>query len=246
MLQRNGLIAGMLVVLASMAVTAAAQPGPPGPGGGMRFGRGSSAVLLAMPEVQKELNLNDDQTKQITTLLRDAREKLRASFGQSNVQEMQNLSQEERQKRFDERRKMTEEVGKGIDKKIAGILDAKQAERLHQLQLQREGAMALNRPEVIKKLVLSQDQQAQIKKIQEDARPKNPPAFDSNQPAADRQAAFQKMREQFEKAQKDSLAVLNDDQMLDWTKMCGKTFLFPQRPGFGRGNRQGAPPNPQP
>ena len=46
------------------------------------------------------------------------------------------------------------------------------------------------------------------------------------------------MREQFEKAQKESLAVLNDDQMLDWTNMCGKTFKFPERPGIRRGNRR--------
>ena len=50
------------------------------------------------------------------------------------------------------------------------------------------------------------------------------------------------MREQFEKAQKDCFAVLNDDQMLDWTNMCGKTFKFPERQRSGRGNRQGAPP----
>ena len=74
-------------------------------------------------------------------------------------------------------RKKFEEAGKGIDEKVAGILDAKQAERLHQLQLQREGAMALTRPEVIKKLDLSEEQQAKIKKIQEDARPTRPARF---------------------------------------------------------------------
>ena len=142
-------------------------------------------------------------------------------------------------------RKKFEESGKEIDEKVGKILDAKQVERLHQLQLQREGAMALSRPDVIKKLNLSEEQQAKIKKIQEDARPTGRAGFDPNQSNEDRQAAFKKMREQFEKAQKDCFAVLNDDQMLDWTNMCGKTFKFPERQGFRRGNRQGTPPNPQ-
>lgn len=237
MLRRNVFIAGVILVLGSITVTASAQ----GPRGGM-FGRGggSSAMLLGMPEVQKELNVTADQKKQIDTLLGDAFEKMRASF-----QGMRDLSEEEREKRRDEMRKKFEEAGKELDEKVGKILDAKQVERLHQLQLQREGFMALSRPDVIKKLGLSEDQQAQIKKIQEAARPQGRGGFDPNQSDEERQAARKKMREQFEKAQKDCLAVLNDDQMLDWTNMCGKTFKFPERPGFGRGNRTRTQPAPQ-
>ena len=233
MLRRNVFIAGAILVLGSIAVTASAQ----GPRGGM-FGRGggSSAMLLGIPEVQKELNLSDDQKKDVDALLGDVREKMRASFGQVNFQDLQSLSAEEREKRIGEMRKKAEEAGKGVDEKAGKILDAKQVERLHQLQLQREGAMALTRPDVIKKLDLSEEQQAKIKKIQEDARPKGM-VFDPNQSSEDRQTAMKKMREQFEKAQKDCLAVLSDDQMLDWTKMCGKTFKFPERQPR-RGNRQ--------
>jgi Spy/CpxP family protein refolding chaperone len=242
MLQRSVIIAGVIWVLGSLAGTASAQ----GPGGGMfgRGGGGSSAMLLGMAEVQKELNLSDEQKKQIEALGQDVREKFRASVGQFNFQELQNLSAEEREKRLGELRKKGEEVAKGVDEKVGKILDAKQVERLHQLQLQRAGAMALSQPDVIKKLGLSEEQQAKIKKIQEDARPKGWGGFDRNQSEADRQAAFKKMREQYEKAQKDCLAVLNDDQMLDWTNMCGKEFKFPERQ-FRRGNRPGTPPPPQ-
>ena len=142
-------------------------------------------------------------------------------------------------------RKKFEEGGKEIDEKVGKLLEAKQVERLHQLQLQREGAMALSRPDVIKKLELSDEQQAKIKKIQEDARSAGRAGFDPNQSEEDRQAARKKMREQFEKAQKECFAVLSDDQMLDWTNMCGKTFKFPERQGFRRGNRQGPPARPQ-
>jgi hypothetical protein len=235
-----------------MTIKASAQPGqggPGGPGGGMGgfFGggvsRGISAMLLAMPEVQTELSLTDDQKKKIEDLGQDVRDKARASFGNINFQELQNMTDEERQKKFEEMRKKAEDVTKGLDEKISGILDAKQSERLKQLQLQREGAMALTRAEIAKKLALTEEQQAKIKKLVEDARPTNTTRFfDPNQTPEERQAARKKMQDQIEKVQKDCLAVLTDDQMLDWTNMCGKTFKFPERqPRFG-GNRPGGNP----
>lgn len=210
------------------------------------FGRGggSSAMLLTIPEVQKELNLSEDQTKQLTELAQEVRDKMRASFGQFNFGELQNLSEEERQKRMDEMRKKAEEATKGVDEKVGKILDAKQSERLKQLQLQAEGARALTRPEVIKKLGISDEQLAKIKKIQEDARPTGRAGFNRDQSDEDRQAAMKKMRERFEKAEKDCLAVLNDDQMLDWTNMCGKTFKFPERQPFRRNRQNPAPAQP--
>ncbi len=239
MLRRNLLIAGILIVLSSIAMTASAQPG--GFFGGMPGG-GLSFMLLRMPEVQKELNLNAGQKTRITTLLGEVNEKLRPTAGQVNFQELRNLSAEEREKRTAQMRKRFEEATKGIDDKLGDILDANQAERLKQLKLQREGAMALNRPEVIQKLGLSEDQQKKIKKIQEDTRTAGRPAFDANQSAEARQAAMQKVQEQREKAQRDCFAVLSDDQTLDWYKLCGKTFKFRERQPFGRGNRPGPPP----
>ena len=241
MLRRSVVITGIFVASASIAMTAAAQSNR----GGMLFGRGgggSGAMLLAIPEVQKELNLSDDQKKQIETLGQDVRAKVRASIGSVNFQELRNLSEEEREKM----RKKFEEATKGIDEQVSKVLESKQVERLHQLQLQREGAMALSRPDVIKKLDLSEEQQAKIKKILEEARPQGRSGFDPNQTEAERQAARTKMREQFEKVHKDCFAVLTDDQMLDWTNMCGKTFKFPERQGFGRGNRQRTQPAAQP
>jgi hypothetical protein len=244
MLRRNVIIAGILLACGSMAVKASAQPG----GGGGFFGRGGSggtaAMLLAIPEVQAELKLSEDQKTKLDTISQDVREKARASFGQINFQELQNLTDEERQKKFDEMRKKADDVTKGVDDKVSGILDVKQKDRLKQLQLQREGAMALIRPEVIKKLELTEEQQAKIKKVQEDGRPTGlNRLFDPNQTDEERTAARKKLQDQMEKVQKDCLAVLTDDQMLDWTNMCGKTFKFPEMQMRRRGN-QGPPPGP--
>jgi hypothetical protein len=249
MVRRSVLIGGMILLVGSIAATAMAQPGGGrGPGGGMGMfggpGGGSGAMLLGMTEVQKELNVTDEQKKQVTDLLTESRQKMREAFSGFNFQDFQNLTQEEQQKQRDEMRKKMEAATKGIDEKVAKILDDKQVERLHQLQLQQQGAMALTRPEIAEKLKLSEDQQTKIKKIQADARTASRPNFSQDMTQEERQAAFQKMRDTMTKAQKDMLAVLNDDQMLDWTKMCGKEFKFPQ---LGRGNRGGgAAPTPPP
>src|SRR3569833_3355013 len=96
--------------------------GPGGPGGGMQG-------LLMMPEVQKELKLDDAQVELL--------QGLRPNRPQ-NFQDLQNLSQEERRKRFTAMR--TEQ-----DKKVAEILDAKQMTRLKQLELQQSGIRSLER-----------------------------------------------------------------------------------------------------
>ncbi len=55
---------------------------------------------------------------------------------------MQDLSREEREKRFAEARKKSEEAVQQAEEKLSQILDAKQLERLGQLRVQREGFAA--------------------------------------------------------------------------------------------------------
>ena len=211
----------------------------------MGGGPGSSSMLLMMPEVQKELNITDDEKTKLQSLATDTGKAMQDGLGQVDFQSFRDMTQEERQKAFDDLRKKGEEAMKkfDVDGKVAGILDANQVKRLKELQLQREGAAALLRPEVAKKLGLSQEQQDSIKKIQDAARPTGRPTFDPNESQEDRQARIKKIRDQMDKAQKDSLAVLNDDQSLDWTNMLGKPFKFPAFQGFGRGNRPQPPQN---
>src|SRR5262245_41394161 len=132
---RCGSVAGGLVVLliGTMAVT---QP-PRGPGGGVRgpgFGGPAGlglAGLLGIPEVRKELGTSEEQNKQIDDLSGELQEQLRASFGNLDFQQLQQLSEEERQKRFAESRKKSEEATQKADEKIGKVLDAKQLARLN-------------------------------------------------------------------------------------------------------------------
>ena len=133
-----------------------------------------------------------------------------------------------------------EELGKQFDAKVDKVLDEKQMKRLKELQIQREGAAAFARPEVVAKLALTDDQKAAIKKIQDDARAQARAAFDPNATAEERQAAMTKMQESRAKVLKDIMAVLNDDQLTGWTELTGKEFKFPQN-GFGGFGGRGGP-----
>src|SRR5262245_42976272 len=92
------------IALALLAPTVCAQP-PGGQGRGgfgpFRFGgpggMADSAVnLLRIPEVQQELALTDEQRKPVDELLQELQDRMIASFGSINFQELATLSDEER------------------------------------------------------------------------------------------------------------------------------------------------------
>ncbi len=252
MVRRSLFVAGMVLALGSIAVTASAQPGGGGGMGGMLgglFGGGTGAtvsnlMLLRMPEVQTELSLTADQQTQLNSLIQESTQKLRDSFSDINFQDLANATQEERQKMMTDIRKKVEDGSKGLDDKVGTILNATQSKRLHELMLQRLGAAALVLPDTVKALGLSTEQVTKINGIISGATSAiTRPAFDPNQSQEDRQAAMQdlrkKIQDQTAKTQKDCLAVLTDDQSLTWANLCGKTFKFPANAGFGGGGRGG-------
>ena len=200
-----------ILVVAGMTSTASAQRQ-----GGRGFGgRGFGAMgLLRMEEVQKELNLTSEQ-----------KEKLQDLGGQRG--DTQNLSREERQKRF-------QEMAKKADETIKNTLDEKQQKRLEELVIQREGATALTRPAVAKKLGLDEAQQEKVKKIVADNAQANRPNF-QNATQEERQKFLAEVRERREKENTALLAVLTADQKKAFEKMEGEKFTFPR---FGRNRNQ--------
>lgn len=178
------------------------------------------AMLLRSPEVRKELGTSEAQNQKLDKLVDELDGQLRASFGAIDFRAMQELDDEERQKRFDEMRKKSEHASKQADEKVAQVLEPKQAQRLKQLSLQREGAQAFNRPEIAKELALTPEQQEKLRKLQAD-RPPFGPGPD------DRQLA-------------DVLAVLTSEQKTKWAELKGKEFKFPDfMMGFGPGGPGG-------
>jgi hypothetical protein len=198
-MKRYVLVASALAI-ALGASTAFAQRGG--------FGGGSSpAALLAIPEVQKELSVTEAQ-----------KEKLQALRGERG--DTQNLSREERQKRFEELAKKAEET-------IKTVLDEKQQKRLAELRIQREGAAALARAEVAEKVGLDAAQKDKVKKIQADNTPATRANFQNATPE-ERQKLIAEARERREKTNKELLAVLTSAQKESFEKLQGTKFTFPE------------------
>jgi len=244
-------------VLALVGSTALAQDQEkPRRGGGGFGGRGGPGMgtqeslgILSMPEVQKELGLDDAKKKEVGEVVEKTQQELMAS--RSTSANFRDLSKEDQQKKMEEFRVKGEELNKKAVEQLGKILDAKQLERYQQLRLQREGVAALGRPEVAQKLELSQEQKDKVKKIQDDARRDS--GFGGGGTGGrlsdeERREFLAKREERVKKVNTDLLAVLTSAQKESWDKMLGTKFEFPQRQfggpggGFGGGRRgaQGA------
>ena len=104
MVRRNVFIAGVVLGLGSLAVTALAQgPGGGGFGGGMgggmfgggMFGGGGAVTnlaLLRITEVRTELTVTADQQTKLTALIDESNEKLRNVMSGMNFQDMQSTT----------------------------------------------------------------------------------------------------------------------------------------------------------
>jgi Spy/CpxP family protein refolding chaperone len=261
MLRSTSLVGALALALLVSAASAQDEPRARGPGRRGGFGGGgmfnSPAALLGITEVRKELNVSEKQGKQLDKTLEQLRETAMQGFG--NPQEFQDLSDEERQKRFEDMRKKGEKANKAAEQKISKILTAEQRTRLDQLALHPQGAGALSRPEVAKQLGLSTEQQDKLREIQEAGRPAagapgGPGGFGGFQNLSEEERAkrMTEMRERGEKMQADMLAVLTDDQKAKFAELKGDEFTFPP-PQFGRfgggggnGGERRRPPTKQP
>jgi hypothetical protein len=219
------------VAVAIVAVAAVSNALAQGPGGGRgMFGGGGRfndpTFLLGTEQVQKELELSDDQKTSVQKLVDDNRQAMMdlrnsgASFQDMGA-------------------KMAERATEN-KKKVDDILLPPQRERLDQITLQLAGAQALSRPEVAEKLGLSDEQKSKLKDLADDAQQKRMDLI-SGGPPSDQQ----EMQDRMQKVQKISadqkekaMALLTDDQKQALEKMQGKKFeldmsqMMP-RGGFG-------------
>lgn len=223
----------------SLACAALAQSGfgqprqgrqgqPPGPGFGRMMGAGMAGTLLQRSDVQRELNLTEQQKNQI----RQMQESMRMA-----MQEMRGMPPQERRQKMEELRRKNDPTS---------VLNESQKKRLREIELQAMGPSAFLTPEVAGELKLTQEQRSrlqgivmqQMQQLREQFRGGG---FGQGQGAQN----FQQMRDQMEK---QMLEVLTPAQRQQWQQMQGKPFQFEGgRPmfwggmgGFGRG-QQGAP-----
>src|SRR5262249_31443125 len=227
-----------LAAAAAMVLSvSAALAQPQGRGFGRGFGAGGfgadvSFLVMAEP-VQKELELTNDQK----TKVQDLSQKLRDE-GMDFFQSLQGLSQEEMQKKMQERTQANR-------KKVAEILLAPQMERLDEISIQVAGAGSLTRSDVAEKLSLTDDQKKKLQETADKAQQKRMDLFQSygGPPADDqeRQERQQKQQKIADEQNEQSLAVLTADQKDKFAKLKGKKFdTSTIKCGRGRGRGPGA------
>ncbi len=244
-----------LAVVGMIAGSAMAQPGGRGGQGGrgqggpgMFAGRGGPGGigggmgvlgLLRIEQVQKEIELLDDQKADLEKLGEKARAAMQEVFGN-----FRNLSREEMQQRREEIQQKMQEQQKKLQAELEKILLPHQLERLEQIRIQLMGIRALEDPEVAEKLNITDAQKEKIRQVQEQAREKMREAFQGMRGGQGQRPDPQAMREQFtklrEQIEKDVLAVLTPEQKKKFEELKGEPFELDRSALFGgRGPGQG-------
>ena len=160
------------------AVQAQNQGGPniiPGSGnGGMgRAGIGlgpmGKVYLLNNERLQQELDLTDEQKTKVAEAVGEASNGVSAAMKNSFSSLPRNISPQERTNRMEKLIKSNQNKFQDkFLKKMEKILLPKQFDRLKQIYIQQQGAMALSEPDVIKALNVSKDQQDKIQVLYDD------------------------------------------------------------------------------
>jgi len=190
-------------------------------------GGGSSLELLRRDDVKKELELLDDQVKQIEALSEKTRNSLRDAFSG-----LRDLSREERTKRFENLGETLRNRNKEIEKEVnSKILLPHQSKRLAQIRFQRQLSRSRNTgaftsTTVVEALGISEQQLEKLKELQ-------------SQTDQELRAQIAKLREQ---ARQKMLNELTPQQRTKYKNLIGDPFEFTEtsrRFGGGNNNRGG-------
>jgi Spy/CpxP family protein refolding chaperone len=244
---RITILAMLLLAGASTEALAQGRGGRGGPGG--RFGGVTELGLLNVEAVQKELELLDDQIAQI----RDLGDKLRGQRGDGDRPNFQDMTDEERQQFFEQRRKEAEETAQKAKTELKTILLDDQLARLQQIFVQVAGTQALTDADVAAKLGLSDDQKTKIAAARQEAQSNMREQMRELFQSDNREAAQAKIAELRKAADEKVLALLTDQQKQDFEALKGTPFEMPEgalfggRGGFGgrRGGGGGGGDRPQ-
>jgi Spy/CpxP family protein refolding chaperone len=194
------------------------QGGPGGRGGFQFFGGGGGGALglLQRNDVQEELELLDDQKKQITELREKSGQKMREVLGSLRGGEGAENRRDDLRDTF---RKLNDETQAEVNK----ILLPHQTKRLKQLETQMamrgRGVLGALGGDLAEKLGISEDQREKLRdKAQQ---------LDNE--------LRKKTAELRKQAQDQLLASLTEEQRKEFNEMIGEPFEFRDEPGQGFG-----------
>ena len=208
--------------------------GPGGPGGG-----GGELMLLASEQVQKELELIDEQIKDFEKLREEQQEKIREMFSG-----MRDLAEDERRAKFESMRGKLEEVQKELKEKMNAVLMPHQLDRLKELNIQIRGMGALDDPEVAAELKITEEQKKELSAKREELGQKMREMFSAARGDGQQRGPSEEMRTKFQQMQTERteklLGVLTSEQRAKFEQMKGAKFEFDRSQMFG-GRAPGGP-----
>jgi Spy/CpxP family protein refolding chaperone len=235
------LVTAVSVMLCVLTAGALAQRGG---GGGFRgggfggpggfrgpFGGGGLVGLAMRDDVQQELQLVDEQQEKVAEVVDETRNQMRDEL-RDLFSQMGDLSDEERQDRFDQIRSKVEAINASMEKRLKKVLLPHQFDRLKQIELQariqQRGAAALTSGELAEALDLTEAQREKLEQRAEEVQ----------------QELQEQIRQLQVEARNKILAVLLPEQRAKLDSMMGDQFdSLDQIPGFGgpggRGGRGG-------
>lgn len=227
------LMAGVALLTLVAGVSTAEAQGRRGGGFGMDM-----MTLVSMDKVKDEIDLQDFQTDELTKLA----EQMDKDFPRPNFQNFFQLSPEEQTKARTEMQAQAEKKAVVVREKLGKLLLPPQMKRLSEIFVQAQGANALRDAVVAKELMLTEDQQKQIAAVLQKSQDDMMKLFreaggggggGGGAPSPELMEKVGKMRAD---AEKESLAVLKDEQKKKFEELKGKPFELPRfGPGGGGG-----------
>lgn len=185
-----------------------------GQGGGRGFGDPWVFDLLKRESFEQELKITAEQKEKLAELGKEfdkERQDLGASFFRPGAGGQPDPSAFEKQ--MEDFRKKSDELRAKAEGRLKDVFSEEQVSRYRQLALRETGITALSRSDVSESLKLTDEQKAELKKVQDDYRTKS------------MQLGFRATQEERDKARTDRdaalLAVLSDDQKASWEKQLG-------------------------
>src|SRR5579871_265347 len=152
-----------IVTILAVALCAAAMAQRGGGGFFGRGGGGNPAMLLGRHDVQKELNLTDDQKTKLEALRQKQREDMQAFF-------QANAPADGGRPDFSKLQPEMEKMQKEQQKEVDAILTPDQTKRLKEISIQLGGNGVITRPEIQNDLNMTDDQKAKVKDLQDKQR----------------------------------------------------------------------------
>lgn len=206
-----------IAIVCSVGIATAQPPGPGGPGGfgGRGFGgmMANPMMIIRSEQIQKELEIVDDQLKELEAIGEDMRD---------SFQGLRDLSQEERDQKF-------RDINKEFESRLNEVLLPHQQKRLKQITNQfssrgREGiAGSLTDGDLAKELNITDEQKAKLKTVGEEAR----------------QEMDEKLKKIRSEMEEKVLSVLTDEQRKQYKEMVGEPFELDFRQAFQGGRGRG-------